>query len=66
MANNRGETPTAGPYEAASYLTALLEELATLAKQSDLPVVAYLLDMALMEAKAKAGQPTEAPEPSRS
>jgi hypothetical protein len=40
----------------AAYLVSLLEELAPLAQRNGLPVVAYLLDMALMEAKTAAAQ----------
>ena len=66
MADNRGEKPTVGRDAVASYVTTMLEELVPLAKQSDLPVVAYLLNMALMEVKMEVAQSTNATEPSRS
>jgi hypothetical protein len=43
-------------------LASLLEELAPLAQRNGLPVVAYLLDMALVEAKAAVGQSAKSAE----
>ena len=43
--------------DAAAYLASMLEELASLAQNNGLPVLAYLLDMALAEAKAVADPP---------
>jgi hypothetical protein len=56
MANDRGNETVAERSAAATYLTTMLEELTPLAQRNGLPVVAYLLDMALMEAKSAAGQ----------
>ena len=58
MTNNRGgKTTLKRDAAAAAYLISLLEELAPLAQRNGLPVVAYLLDMALMEAKTSVGKP---------
>lgn len=58
----RGSETGAGRDAAAAYLASLLEELAPLAQRNGLPVVAYLLDMALVEAKAAVGQSAKSAE----
>jgi hypothetical protein len=49
------EAETTTPAEAAGYIRDLATSLATLARRSDLNTLAYLLDMAVMEATANAG-----------
>ncbi|MBV1698234.1 MAG: hypothetical protein KGQ47_07760 [Hyphomicrobiales bacterium] len=44
------ECDTAGVPEAALYIASLADELARLAKSHDLETLAYILDMARMEA----------------
>jgi hypothetical protein len=44
------ECDTAGVSEAALYIASLADELARLAKSHDLETLAYILDMARMEA----------------
>jgi hypothetical protein len=56
MADNRGGRAVIERDAAAAYLASMLEELSSLAQQNGLHVVAYLLDMALMEAKTVANQ----------
>jgi hypothetical protein len=56
MANHRERKVPGDRNGAAAYLASRLEELMPLAQRNGLPVVAYLLDMALMEAKAAVGQ----------
>ena len=55
MADGRGGDAVEGRHAAAVYLTSMLEELSPLAQHNGLPIVAYLLDMALMEARSAAG-----------
>jgi hypothetical protein len=56
MTNSRaGQAASEGDVETATYLVSKLEELAPLAQRDGLPVVAYLLEMALMEARTVAG-----------
>ena len=65
MANNRGSRAVVERDAAAAYLASMLEELSPLAQQNGLHVVAYLLDMALMEAKTVANQSVSAHDRSR-
>lgn len=55
--------PVFDPIATASYLAAIVAELATLAERNRLPVVAYLLGMARMEAETitrqSAGRPPD-------
>jgi hypothetical protein len=52
----QAETATIGtPVEAANYIRDLAAELATMARQANLKTLAYILDMAAMEAAANAG-----------
>jgi hypothetical protein len=59
MAHNRGNRIAAEREAAADYLTSMLEELLPVAQQSGLEVVAFLLDMALAEAKMAVDQVVE-------
>jgi hypothetical protein len=63
MPNNRGDDAMSERHAAAAHLTTMLEELMPLAQRNGLPVVAYLLDLALMEAKSVASQPPDSPGP---
>jgi hypothetical protein len=54
MASNSGKA-TIDRAEAASYLASMLEDLSPLAQRNGLHVLAYLIDMAVMEAKVAAG-----------
>ena len=55
MADGRGGEAVEGRRAAAVYLASMLEELSPLAQHNGLPALAYLLDMALMEARSAAG-----------
>ena len=59
MAQQRSATSTVERNAAAAYLASMLEELMPLAQSNGLPVVAYLLDMALTEARAAMSKSTE-------
>jgi hypothetical protein len=48
--DNGGVPPPEAPGSAALYIAALAEELARLAKSHDLDALAYILDMARLEA----------------
>jgi hypothetical protein len=65
MVNDRASHPAGGREATADYLTTMLEELVPLAQRNGLPTVAYLLDMALMEAKTIANRSQEPVERSR-
>jgi hypothetical protein len=55
MADQRAKKPTETD-AAAVYLTTMLEELVGVAERNRLPLVAYLLDMALLELRSASGQ----------
>jgi len=65
MADNRSSKAVVERDAVAAYLASMLEELTPLAQRSGLPVIAYLLDMALMEAKTAAGQSAKSFDKSR-
>lgn len=48
------------PREASEYIAELVDELATVARNSELPILAYLLDVAAHEAKTRAHELTDA------
>ena len=50
-----------GSTQSAEYIADLTRELAKLARRSRLDVLAYLLDIASLEAKTAAGQPGPGP-----
>lgn len=50
-----------GPTQSAEYIADLTDELAKLARRSRLDVLAYLLDIASLEAKTVAGQHASRP-----
>jgi hypothetical protein len=56
MATLPNKKPVFDPFATASYLAAIAAELAALAERNRLPVVAYLLGMARMEAETVARQ----------
>ncbi|HEY1745757.1 MAG TPA: hypothetical protein VGG11_03185 [Xanthobacteraceae bacterium] len=49
MTGNDGDTPNEAP-DAAHYIASLAQELAALAKSHELGTLAYILDMARLEA----------------
>ncbi|MFS8038429.1 hypothetical protein ACI7BZ_15995 [Xanthobacter sp. AM11] len=51
-----GDPITGDPVEVAAYVAAISGELARLARASGLGTLAYILDMARLEAKATAGE----------
>jgi hypothetical protein len=59
MVKDRASHPTGGREATADYLATMLEELVPLAQRNGLPVVAYLLDMALVEVKTTASRSQE-------
>lgn len=50
------------PREASEYIADLVDELATVARKSELPILAYLLDVAALEAKTRAHEFTDGSE----
>ncbi len=50
MTSENGGTPSSKASEAALYIASLAEELALLARSHDLDALAYILDMARLEA----------------
>jgi hypothetical protein len=50
MTGKDGDTPNGAPGSAAHYIASLAQELAELAKSHELETLAYILDMARLEA----------------
>jgi len=59
MVKDRASHPTGGREATADYLATMLEELVPLAQRNGLPIVAYLLDMALMEVQTAVNRSQE-------
>lgn len=57
----RAKAPDAGHVQSAEYIADLAAELAKIARRSRLDVLAYLLDIANLEARTISGRANETP-----